>query len=143
MKLFKDRYSQAIILFVIVFIFFALDMKFKNRNLTFVGATIGINAFIYLIIIRYSSARIHLTDKQKKDLPLQYKGETDCGFTTEYKSKIDGIKLNEKRYKAVNGTDIYISKENKIKACGPGSALIQYLAGAGTEPAEIQKDDCW
>jgi hypothetical protein len=135
----KDRYSFAFafVLSCLVIAFWLL----RNNKEMFASISLGLGVipFIYLF---NKPARIHITGDQVNKLKPEFKGENDCGFTSEYKQEVDGMRLNGVRYKFVNGTDVYINDHNIIKSCGFGSSIIQ-LAGGGKEPKSILKDNCW
>jgi hypothetical protein len=136
----KDRYSIAFIIFFISILVIIIFMKSGYFKSAAIATIAGIIPFIVSLL---SSAKIHLTDDQKNKLDIEYKGENDCVFTQNFLKKIDGIKLNGKRYKFPNGTDIYINDKNEVKPCGFGSKLVLSSKKFGIEPSVIQNDPCW
>ena len=146
MKLQKDRYSIA---FISGLLFFGMALySYKKDNISAI-ILFGILTILPIIVLMAkSSAHIHLTEEQKKNLDIQYKDENDekdpakCRWKEEYIKNTDGIKLNGVRYKFKNGTDFYI-KSGRVKPCGPGTAFMNYFAGGGREPEAIQNDPCW
>lgn len=158
MNLTKDRYSHAMLLALAglaAAIFFLRAGKGAWAAACFLGGG------LYFAWLLTRPGRVHLTDEQKAginnpggSLPpgtatllpvrshIKLKGETDCGFSATAKRDIDGIQIGATRYKAVNGTDVYIDGQF-VRPCGPGSAIMQELGGGGQEPAGIQSDPCW
>ncbi len=146
MKIHKDRYTQAIIasvaisIILILLAFQFLGQGKRNKySIALLLSGFSTTLFIYLI---YSSGRVHYDDENEVK-GFEFKGEKDCGFSPIPKKKVDGIKTSDgKRYKVVNGADVYI-KQGKIIPCGPGSAFMQCVGKGGYEPDSIQNDSCW
>ena len=135
----KDRYSNAMIFLALSTGMSIHFLRTDKGYLSAISLLVGISPLLYLLT---RPAKIHLSDEQKINPDFQVKGENDCGFKSQVITKIDGIKINNKRFKAVNGTDVFI-KDNSVKVCGFGSALIQSVGGGGIEPKSIQSDVCW
>ncbi len=147
MKVHKDRYTHAIIASVVLFIVFTiLAIHFfgqQKKNKFLLSALCAILPMFYPIYLAYKfSGRVHYDDENEIK-GFEFKGENDCGFSPVPKKKVDGIKTPDgKRYKVVNGSDVYI-KQGKIIPCGPGSAFMQCVGKGGYEPDNIQNNDCW
>lgn len=139
----KDRYSKAFITMAGSAIVSAYLFRNSKENYAGISFIPFVLAGAYLIYLFRQSAKLHLTNEQKNNLIIEYKGKTDCGFKTIAVDKIDGIKINGKRYKFVNGSDEYLNKNNELMACGFGSFIMQMLGGGGLEPKSIQNDKSW
>jgi hypothetical protein len=135
----KDRYSKAIIIFVAGFILAMIFLKKDKGLLAFASV---FTAILPLAWNMTRPARIHITPDQVNRLKPEFKGETECGFTHEPKTKVDGIRMNGTRYKFVNGTDVCIDRRDHVKPCGFGSAFMLGISGM-KEPQAIQNDPCW
>lgn len=123
----KDRYSHAIIMAVVlVAIAFFLFSKGKERSST-ITFSIGMLPLIYFVLLTSKSGRLNGTFSED----VQLKDENGCGFTGQNPNKIDGLKHNGKRYKVVNGADVYLNDQGEIKPCGFGSALMQKIGKGG------------
>ncbi len=149
MKVHKDRYTHAIIASVVLFLGLMtlaiyLLRQGDGRKASKVGL-LSLSSFIpliYLFRLFRLSGRVHY-DGENEVKGFEFKGENDCGFSPIPKKKVDGIKTSDgKRYKVVNGADVYI-KQGKIIPCGPGSAFMQCVGKGGYEPDSIQNNDCW
>lgn len=151
----KDRYSHA---FIILIIGFTLALFFLKKDKGIPAAITFVASTFYTAYLFTQPGRLHLTNQQKESYTLQtapgkqylyktagikLKAENDCGFSLLVQNHIDGIQTNNTRYKVVNGTDIYLTPTLQPKPAGFGSAIMQKLAGGGTEPPEIQTDPCW
>ena len=136
----KDRYSKSFVFFILCFFIFVFLLRNDKEKYAIVPILIGLLPFAVLF---NKSSNIHLSENQKNFGKIQYKGENDCGFAKKNKKNIDGIRYNGKRYKFVNGTDFYINKNDEVKPCGLGSALMQIIGGGGCEVKSIQNNDCW
>ncbi|MCO5258669.1 MAG: hypothetical protein M9916_00820 [Crocinitomicaceae bacterium] len=123
---------MAIVLVAIALFLFS---KGKNKAAGAIGMFGGMALFVPLF----------LSGRLNGDLPdgTTIKDESGCGFTGSNPTKIDGIKLNGKRFKVVNGADVYINNQGEIKPCGFGSALMLKIGNGGYEPKSIQNDECW
>lgn len=132
----KDRYSHAIIMAVaLVAIAFILFSNGKNK----VAGAIGMLGGIVLFVPIFLSGRLNGLIPDETTI----KNENGCCFTGTNPNKIDGIKHNGKRFKVVNGSDVYINNQGKIKPCGFGSAFMLKIGKGGYEPKSIQNDECW
>ncbi|MFM7015023.1 MAG: hypothetical protein ACKOX3_01735 [Bacteroidota bacterium] len=138
----KDRYSKAFITMASSAIVSAYLFRNSKGNYAGISFIPFVLAGAYLTYLFRQSAKLHLTNEQKNNLIIEYKGETDCGFRPIAVDKIDGIRINGKRYKFVNGSDMFLD-EYEPMACGFGSFIMQTLGGGGLEPKSIQNDKCW
>lgn len=136
----KDRYSKAFIFLTLGVGVSTYFLRNDKGYYSAIALLVGISPLLYLVT---RPAKIHLTDEQKRSLSLEYKGEDVCGFQKQYQSDIDGVKINNQRFKAVNGTDIYIDENNNVNACGFGTSIMQIVGGGGVEPKSIQQETCW
>jgi hypothetical protein len=136
----KDRYSQA-------FLFLAassgLSVYCLRSNKEYLAAAFLLIGVIPLAYLVTRPARLHLSEEDKNKLQPEYKGENDCGFSPSEVSELDGIKVNSKRYKFVNGTDICLNDKGQVVPCGIGSKIMQSIGGGGLEPKSIKSDNCW
>lgn len=135
----KDRYSHAIIIavvFIVIGLFFFSKGKNKIGN---VSGTIGLIGVAYFFSLFLASGRVNGSIPKEADL----KDEKGCGFNSNNPKRIDGIQYDGKRYKVVNGADVYFDKNNTLQPCGFGSAFMQKLGRGGLEPKSIQSDPCW
>lgn len=139
----KDRYSKAFITMASSAIVSAYLFRNSKGNYAGISFIPFVLAGAYLANLFRQSAKLHMTNEQKNNLIIEYKGETDCGFKTIAVDKIDGIRINGKRYKFVNGSDMFLDKNNEPVGCGFGSFIMQTLGGGGFEPESIQNDKCW
>lgn len=132
----KDRYSHAIIMAVVlVAIALFLFSKEKHKGFT----TLLLLAPVYLAVVATRSGRLNGTIPED----IQLKDEDGCGFTGHNPKKIDGLKHKGKRYKIVNGADVYVNDQGEIKPCGFGSAIMQKIGKGGYEPEVMQNNECW
>lgn len=97
----------------------------------------------YLAYLFTQPAKLHLSDEQKMRLNPEYKGENDCKFSRQVKTKVDGITVKGKRYKFVNGIDVCMNEKDEVVPCGFGSSIMQFVGGGGLEPKSIQSDNGW
>ena len=121
----------------------ALLYKNGKGNLAAAGFIPFILSSVYLAYLFTQSSKIHLSKEQKKRLNLEYKGERDCKFSRIEKIDIDGLRIKGKRYKLVNGTDIFLNEKDEVLPCGFGSSIMQSIGGGGLEPKSIKTDNCW
>lgn len=132
---FRDRYTR---LFVLIGLSSAatiyLFKQSKNEYIPLPGLVLSISVLILMYMMWKGSARIHLYENHSG---IDYKGEHDCGFNPTPTEALDGIRLRGRRYKLVNGSDVYINSADEIKPCGPGTALMQWIGGGGPEPQSI------
>ena len=141
----KDRYSQAFLSMSGSALLTAYFFRSGKNNLIPISGLFLVGSVVYTLYLmrKKSPAILHLSEEQKKRLKAEYKGEDDCKFSTEYKSEVDGIKINGKRYKFVNGTDVCINEKDEVVPCGFGSSIMLFVGGGGKEPKSIQSDECW
>lgn len=138
MNITKDRYTHVGLLFTTSAVITYKGLKNSDKSIyILIACIVALVAFLYLYYLTTSASKLH---NEIDD--IQIKTENGCGFTSEQSKEIDGVKINGIRYKAVNGTDVYI-KNNEMLPCGPGSYLMQKLRKGGKEPKEIQNDECW
>ncbi len=143
MKVHKDRYTFAILAWIVLIVL-ALNLFRKGKKDKFIVAFLSsLFPTLYFGYLGYkASGRVHYDDENEVE-GFGFKGEDDCGFSPIPKKRVDGIKTSDgKRYKVVNGADVYI-KQGKIIPCGPGSAFMQCVGKGGYEPDSIQNNDCW
>lgn len=136
----KDRYTIAFSTGIMAAVgAFVLGAKHGKTPVAIALAVLA-GAVLYTLFISLRGARFHLNGQQ---WPVKDE-DGDCGFhLSKDPMNADGVLLpSGQRYKAANGTDICL-KDGKPAPCGPGSALINHLRGAGLEPQSIQNDPCW
>ncbi len=139
----KDRYSNAFLSMsgsALLSIYFLRSGKGNLAAISFIPFVLS---SAYLVYLFTRPAKLHLSVEQKSKLNPEFKGENDCGFSPSEVNEIDGIKVNGKRYKFVNGTDVCLNEKDEIVPCGFGSSIIQFVGGGGVEPKSIQSDECW
>lgn len=139
----KDCYSKVFITMAgsaIVSTYLFRNSKENYASISFIPFVLG---GAYIAYLFRQLAKLHLTNEQKNNLIIEYKGETDSGFKTIAVDKIDGIRINGKRYKFVSGSDMFLDKNNEPIACGFGSLIMNTLGRGGLEPKSIQNDKCW
>lgn len=151
----KDRYSYALTL---LFIGFLLSVFLLKKDKGIPAAITLVASTLYTAYLFTKPARLHLTPKQKQAYTqtispgkeyfhkihgIKLKTEKGCGFSLQLQNNIDGIQINNTRYKTVNGTDIHLTPALQPAPAGFGSAIIQKIAGGGKEPPAIQTDPCW
>lgn len=138
-----DRWSVVFVLFIAAVPLSFILLKLKGTK----ASTIPFIIFVIsLVIVAFGSARIRRNDYKGQ---IYYKGENDCGFSQEVRTKIDGVKVRkgtmppyqEQTFKAPNGTDIKIDEHGNVSYVGFGSKLISNLRGAGYLPQA--PDECW
>ena len=139
----KDRYSKIFLVMSGSALLSAFFYKNGKGNIAAAAFIPFIFSSGYLAYLFTQPAKLHLSKEQKKRLNPEYKGENDCKFSRLEKIEIDGIKVNGKRYKFVNGTDICLNEKDEVVPCGLGSSIMQSLGGGGLEPKSIQTDNCW
>jgi hypothetical protein len=136
----KDRYTAsfiyALVAMVLMFYFFRKENK---AGIAFFGAT----AFLPFIYITNRPGRVHHDDGLPTNADISYKPEEGCYWTDIYTKQVDGVKVNNRRFKVSDGADVYIDANLQIYPCGPGSAIMQKVGKAGWEPKSIQDKDCW
>lgn len=120
-----------------------LLLKNEKPNLAAIALIPFLMSTAYIIYLLTHTSNLHLLAEQIKNLNADYKGENDTKFSPDYKKESEGIRLNGKRYKFVNGTDICLNDKNEIVPCGFGSSIIQCMGGGGLEPKSIQEDEKW
>jgi|SRR5690554_2898362 len=130
-----DRWSIVFTIMVIAVIVSILLIS-KNK-VKYSWVPVGFSV-VPLAITAMSSGRIRKNDYTGEIL---YKGENDCKFTAEPKTKIDGLRIQDKIYKTANGTDIKIDKTGSVKPVGFGSKMINSLSGGGY--LNEAPDECW
>ncbi len=96
----------------------------------------------YLAYLFTQPAKLHLSEAQKMRLNPEYKGENDCKFRQQEKTEVDGTKVMGKRYKFVNGTDVFLNEKTEVVPCGFGSSIMQLVGGGELEPKSIHSDSC-
>ncbi len=142
MKVHKDRYTHTIVLSVGLIVLALYFFRQGKKNMSFILTLSSLSSVIYFAYLLKASGRVHYDDENEVE-GFGFKGEEDCGFSPIPKKRVDGIKTSDgKRYKVVNGADVYI-KQGKIIPCGPGSAFMQCVGKGGYEPDSIQNDNCW
>lgn len=130
-----DRWSIVFTIMVIAVIVSILLIS-KNK-VKYSWTPIGFSV-VPLAITAMRSGRIRKNDYTGE---IRYKGENDCGLSSEPKKHIDGIYLKGKYYKTANGTDIKIDKTGSVKPVGFGSKMINSLSGGGY--INEAPDECW
>jgi hypothetical protein len=139
----KDRYSKTFLVMSWSALLSAFFYKNGKGNLAAASFIPFIFSSGYLAYLFTQPAKLHLSKEQKKRLNPEYKGENDCKFSRLEKIEVDGIKVKDKRYKFVNGTDICLNEKDEVIPCGLGSSIMQSLGGGGLEVKSIQTDNCW
>lgn len=156
----KDRYSNAFTLLSTGFVLSLVMFKFKTKIPAAIALLIGIIGMFYLLYLYFQKARLHLNPNQISATGvvqpivnvIEVKTETGCKFSLDKQisnngtlTNIDGIRIGAtgKRYKAVNGVDIYLANNNLFYPIGFGSAIMQAIGQGGYEPPAIQNDTCW
>lgn len=129
-----DRYSVIFIaLIAAIVLFFVLNENNKKWAFYLGG--------IALMFGGYTASRPARIRKNEFEGEIQFKGENDCGFSSFPKREIDGVMIQNRIYKASNGTDIVIDKNGNIEPAGFGSSLMQHLNKAGY--LNVAPDECW
>lgn len=137
-----DRYSIIFIAIITAVVLFFLLNENNRKFAAYLGA-------ISFAALGYNLSRPARIRKNEFEGAMQFKGESDCGFSFTPKIEIDGVMIHKKRYgrnvdiiyKASNGTDIVIDKNGNVEPAGFGSRLMQNLNKAGYLNAP--PDNCW
>ena len=98
----KDRYSKAFITMASSAIVSAYLFRNSKGNYAGISFIPFVLAGAYLANLFRQSAKLHMTNEQKNNLIIEYKGVTDCGFKTIAVDKIDGIRINNFSSKLLN-----------------------------------------
>ena len=139
----KDRYSKTFLVMSGSALLSAYLYRNGKGNLAAAAFIPFIFSSGYLAYLFTQPAKLHLSEEQKMRLNPEYKGESDCRFSRQEKTEVDGIKVKGKRYKFVNGTDVCLNEKDEVAPCGFGSSIMQFVGGDGLEPKSIQSDKCW
>lgn len=121
-----DRYTVCLIF---LFLFMFIGYRY-GKTTGAIGMTLS---FISFLATYYSKTRVIKNEFPEQFLAL---GETD-GAEPEIlppgyqPTNFDGLKVNNRVFKAPNGTDVVIDRNGKIKFAGPGSYLISLVGGGG------------
>lgn len=98
------------------------------------------------------SGRVHISESAIKShsegsLDVELKGEEGSFEAAKHLktiiSNLDGIKVNDRRYKIVDGADVVMTENGEIIPAGPGSAFMQWVGKGGHEPESIQEVPEW
>lgn len=149
----KDRYSYILTLYLVLFVAVLIWAHYRPKGVP--GMHIALIAFgaitAYAFRVATRGGRYHWEGSNPmlldglSGLDIEYKSESGCGFTPETPEsrEIDGLRIDNRRYKAVNGTDVVIMNNGEVVPAGLGSSLMQRIMGGGWEPRSIQGDECW
>lgn len=137
----KDKYSVGLIHLFICIIILIIFLYSKNVKGVAASFIIGVSPLVLFMLLGRS--RLHLSKNQLDNPDIEYKTEKRSGFSKIYSKNLDGVRLNNKRYKMVDGVDIFMNDKKEFKPVGFGSALMQTIFGGGYEPESIQNDPKW
>ena len=116
----------------------------SNRNEYLILTLIFLLAAIVFVMeyIKVSKAPGRLHASERKDIKI--KPEEGCFEDWDGKAPvdIDGVCIDGKKYKVMNGVDVKITKDGKIKYC---SALAGFLneMWQKEEREAMETSDCW
>lgn len=140
-----DRWSVFFILFILSIVLFFVILK--KGSLKYGLIPLATPLVVYGLIVGKGSGRIR---KNEYEGLMYYKGENDCGLSSEPLKDIDGIiikkqvapgQYQERIFKAPDGTDIKIDKDGNVSFIGFGSKIISKMRGGGYLPEA--PDECW
>lgn len=135
-----DRYTICFLLFL-AFLFIGTRY---NRAIGGMGISISFLAFLATY---YSSARVIKNEFNDSFLSL---GEEDNAIPIiqppfHHSNKIDGLRVNNRVFKAPTGTDLKIDRNGNVSFAGPGSAMVSLIAGGGYHApgSKLSRDEKW
>ena len=119
-------------------------MTKRDKNIMLFSLAMTIFFAIVGVLIVYkaykSPGRLH--SSERKDIKI--KPEEGCfeNWDGQAPVDIDGVCIDGKKYKVMNGVDVKITKEGKIKYC---SALAGFLneMWQKEEREAMESSDCW